>query len=126
MASDLLIVGCKDEEKLRTLFPENTWKAVGYVDSTKIFNNSGIFLQPTGYGEGFPHSLADAIVSGMEVWISDIEYLRYGLGRLGAVKKSIAPGWSRLFVSKDLRRAVSSQSIVAATCEICAKIRTLD
>lgn len=118
--ADLLIVGCENQEQLITLFPEKKWRSVGYVESTKIFIGAGIFLQPTGYGEGFPHTLADALVSGMEVWISNIEYLRCGLGRLGADREPVAPGWSRVIVSENLLKSVGSQSIARATYGICS------
>lgn len=116
---NLAVVGCEDDKQLERLFPGISYRAPGYVDGKDIFREGGIFLQPMGYGEGFPHALADALVSGMDVYISDIEFLRYGLCRLGAHRKPLAPGWSRLVPSAELISAVQAETIAARTVEIC-------
>lgn len=116
---NLAVMGCEDRKQLDQLFPDIPYRAPGYVDGKDIFREGGIFLQPMGYGEGFPHTLADALVSGMDVYISDIEFLRYGLGRLGAHRRTIAPGWSRLVPSVELISAVQAETIAARTVEIC-------
>lgn len=114
----LAVVGCKDKAKLKTLFPDVELIMPGVVPSEDIFRNGGIFVQPTGYGEGFPHTLADAIVSGMDILISDIEFLRYGLGELGGRRSPLAPGWSRLIYDGELRNAVQVDTITDRIIEV--------
>lgn len=115
----LVIVGCDDRDQLGRLFASLSYISTGFVEANDIFREGEVFLQPTGYGEGFPHTLADAIVSGMNVYISDIEFLRYGLGRLGASREAFSPGWSRLIVSEDLIMSIQADTIAARTVEIC-------
>ena len=120
VAPPLVIVGCEDEAQLRSLFPGGGWRSDGYVAAEKIFAGGGIFLQPSGYGEGFPHTLADALVSGMEIWISDREFLRYGLGRLGAQRLPLAPGWSRVTPAPAVIATVRAERVATRLCDICA------
>ena len=115
----LAVVGCENRKQLDQLFAGIPFRASGYVDASDIFREGGTFLQPMGYGEGFPHTLADAIVSGMDVYISDIEFLRYGLSRLSAHRTTLAPGWSRLISSAELISAVHATTIAARTVQIC-------
>ncbi len=116
---ELVIVGCKDKLQLEQLFSEIGWWSVGNVVTADIFFEGGIFVQPSGYGEGFPHTLADAFVSGMEVWISDIEFLRYGLARLGAKRDRLTFGWSRVQSSHLKTGALRSNVIATRICDIC-------
>ena len=55
----------------------------GYVKQENLFLDGASFLQPDGYGEGFPQSLADAIMSDLCIYISKSSYINYGLKRLG-------------------------------------------
>lgn len=55
----------------------------GFVKQADIFLEGSSFLQPDGYGEGFPQTLADAIVSGLEVYISRSSFIMFGLSSLG-------------------------------------------
>lgn len=119
---DLSILGCEDLSQLDRLFSDIPFRAPGYVDSKDIFRHGDIFIQPMGYGEGFPHTLADAMVSGMIIYISDIEFLRYGLGRLGATREPLVAGWSRLVPSVELIAAVHTETITARIAEICEKL----
>jgi len=75
----LVVVGCKDSQVVSELLCEIPHISTGYLPADEILSGGQIFVQPSGYGEGFPHSLADAIVSGMEIIIAPIEYRRYGL-----------------------------------------------
>jgi hypothetical protein len=120
VAPPLVIVGCEDEAQLRAMFPGGRWRSDGYVAAEQIFAGGSIFLQPSGYGEGFPHSLADALVSGMEIWISDREFLRYGLGRLGAQRSPLALGWSRVTPTPAVIAAVRAERVATRLCDICA------
>lgn len=92
------IVGCKLDSSLSAAFPGFNFESLGYLQQSDILLNGDLFLQPSGYGEGFPHTLADAIVSRMEVAISDEAYIRFGLYYLGFKRKRLGGGWSRLIV----------------------------
>ncbi|MFK7849066.1 MAG: hypothetical protein AB8G77_27510 [Rhodothermales bacterium] len=78
----LIVVGCKDGQAVADLLGNTSHFSTGYLQADEILSGGKTFIQPSGYGEGFPHSLADAIVSGMEIIIAPIEYRRYGLYRL--------------------------------------------
>ena len=114
----LVVVGCKDSSLLNKLFPEILFRSTGYVEGADIFSKGSIFLQPTGYGEGFPHTLADAIVSDMGIYISNKEYIRYGLWLIGAKREHIAPGWSRMTWDVNLPDRLHSSNIVERTLNI--------
>lgn len=107
----LVVVGCQVTEALSDLFEDIEVEFTGYVSPEKILSYGGIFVQPSGYGEGFPHSLADAIVSGLSCIIAEAEYRRYGLKYLGAHGKFICPGWYLIEPGLQLRKSVSLSTI---------------
>lgn len=117
----LSIVGCKDLKQLERLFPEIDFLSPGFVHSDDILKYGNSFVQPTGYGEGFPHTLADAVVSGMTIYISDIEFLRYGFSKLGSDRFRVADGWSLLKLGMKATHALSSDTISQKTVVICEK-----
>ena len=51
----------------------------GKVPQQNILAYSSKLFVPDGYGEGIPHSLVDAIVSGVSIYISKRNYIRFGL-----------------------------------------------
>lgn len=71
-------------------------RCMGRVAQEDIFQHGRIFLQPAGYGEGLPHSLVDAIVSNMEVWIDRRMYLQTGLWKMGFELIEITGHWGRI------------------------------
>lgn len=107
----LAVVGCTDRAMVAKCLPGVPLENAGYLPSADIFRQGGIFLQPGGYGEGFPHALADAVASRMAILISNREYLRYGLHRLGCRLVSVGEGWSRLDVPEEARRAVMAETV---------------
>jgi len=114
----LIVVGCDDDDFVGALFSGVAVRSMGYVASDLIFQQGGTFLQPSGYGEGFPHTLADAIASDMPTLISNREYVRYGLHRIGARRRPLCIGWSTLESSPTLRHNVSEARIAEATVDI--------
>jgi len=114
----LSIVGCQDHEMVYGLFKDYKVNSIGRKDPEDIFLEGGVFIQPSGYGEGFPHTLADAIVSDLEIYIDSKEFIRYGLGRLGGGRKKISDNWCKLEGSKDISHVVNSDSIVASYMKI--------
>lgn len=107
----LEIVGCRNA--VAHLFKGCDVRSLGFLPADQILASGSLFLQPSGYGEGFPHSLADAIVSDMTLLISRREFLRYGLGRLGAKFTSIGQGWGIVVPSGLLKSAVAEGTVSA-------------
>jgi hypothetical protein len=120
----LIVVGCKSGELVKGLFPKISVRCTGVVPTDAIFQHGREFLQPSGYGEGVPHTLVDAIASDVPTLISDKEYLRYGLYRIGARRRPICSGWSRLESSPALRQNVSEANIAQRTVDLCLRRAT--
>lgn len=55
---------------------------VGYVPQNKIFAFGSVLFVPSGYGEGIPHVLVDAIFSDCKVLITKQQILSYGLSNM--------------------------------------------
>jgi hypothetical protein len=115
---ELVVVGCRDQRRLAAILPV-PHRSTGIIPTSDIFRDGGIFIQPSGYGDGFPHTLADAIISGMEIWISNRAALRSGVSRLGARLIPLAPGWSRLVEREGPAAAVSVPTIAARMADLC-------
>jgi hypothetical protein len=75
------IIGCS-KEKIEKIFNDKDIVGCGYVNQDDIFNKSRVFFQPSGYGEGVPHTLVDALCSNMEVIISKKDFISFGLHKL--------------------------------------------
>lgn len=105
------IIGCNNNEKIMKLFSGTNYKSYGFVPSEEIFISGSIFIQPSGYGEGFPHSLADAICSKMEILIDNKEYIKYGLWKIGGNRVPITKSWSKLIITKDLVNSIQTSTI---------------
>ena len=84
----------------------------GYVDQNSIFQYSNGFIQPGGYGEGLPQTLADAVASNMNIIISKSQYVKYGLGLLGGRLANPDEAWSKLIINPRFQRQLSSKYIV--------------
>ena len=54
----------------------------GVTPQADLFTEGTAFLQPTGYGEGVPHTLVDAICSGMTVYMSRRDFIQFGFYKL--------------------------------------------
>lgn len=107
----LAIVGCRGD--VSTCFEGFDVRNIGFVPADQILSPGSVFLQPSGYGEGFPHSLADAIMSGMTLLISRREFLRYGLMRFETSFESIGDGWGFVRPSEKLIAAVAEPAVTA-------------
>lgn len=57
-------------------------KPRGRSSQMELFAEYHIFLQPSGYGEGVPHTLVDAICSGMIIYMSHQDYIQFGFYKL--------------------------------------------
>lgn len=67
--------------------------AAGYVPQAEIFCFGSKFLQLDGYGEGIPHSLVDALITGLDAYIPRSQFRQFGLSRVGCRYNEIADGW---------------------------------
>ncbi len=108
---EITVVGCNNRKNLESKLNKLKINSVGRVPSDKIFQDGKIFIQPSGYGEGFPHTLADAICSEMNIYIDNTEYIRYGLFRIGSKRKIINKNWSKLITSEETREIISEKEI---------------
>lgn len=84
----------------------------GYVDQKKILSYSQCIFFPDGYGEGIPHTLVDAIVSGANVFMSKKNYIRFGFYKLTKFKMiKGSTHWGKLIVNYDLMVLVASEKV---------------
>lgn len=74
---------------------------VGYVRQENILNHGASFVQLSGYGEGFPHSLADALVTGLPVVIEKSQFVCFGLNKIGFVYDILRDNWVRISPDQD-------------------------
>jgi len=105
------LVGCKNKKKIKLLFKSYKINLVEWQHPNDIFLKGGSCIQPTGYGEGFPHSLADAIVSDLDIYIHNKEFLRYGLHILGGKKIFFSNNWSKLIGTKKIADHVNLSKV---------------
>lgn len=80
--SKVVFVGCTNSV-VEEYFVEKQVFGTGYLPQKEIFSYGYRFFQPSGYGEGIPHTLVDAICSGMKIYIYKSDYIKFGLHKLG-------------------------------------------
>lgn len=78
----LVVVGVSSDNTIPS--DDTKLECVGHVSQSRIFMFGDLFLQPYGYGEGFPHSLADAIITGVPIYMEKRTYVQLGLYKFGA------------------------------------------
>ncbi|MEZ8109573.1 hypothetical protein ACED56_10870 [Vibrio splendidus] len=88
--SKVVLVGCS-KAIVKDYFHDKQALGTGFLPQSEIFCDGYRFFQPSGYGEGIPHTLVDALCSGMQVYIYKNDYIKFGLHRLG-FKYSIING----------------------------------
>lgn len=104
------LIGCT---KVPDSFARAGLDAAGRVPQDQIFAHGNVFVQPAGYGEGIPHSLVDAILSGMEIWIDARLFLQTGLSHIGARLEDVENGWGRLHYNATTARSLGAGTITA-------------
>ena len=117
----ITVVGCNDKKKLKHLFKDYKINIVDYQHYKNIFLEGGGFVQPSGHGEGFPQSLAHAIVSGLDIYIDTKEFLRYGLRSLGGEKIFISSNWCRLSGLTKIAKIINDKEIAKKYFDIISK-----
>lgn len=71
-------------------------QAVGVVSQADIFKMGYKFIWFGGYGDGFPHSLAEALYNGLEVILSRRQYVQLGLRLIVKKKIPYRNGWLKI------------------------------
>jgi hypothetical protein len=79
---------------------------IGWVDQDRILMFGDKFVWLGGYGDGFPHSLADALYNQIETYISKREYIRLGLYKLNK-KVNIVADWY-IIIPQDFNELASN------------------
>lgn len=105
-----IVVGCTSSENL---FQTDliSFKSAGRYAQNKIFTDGKSFIQPEGYGEGIPHTLVDAICSGMNIFIKKRCFLRYGLYRLNCKFEPKSAGWGELILSEFTEKSLDLHTV---------------
>ncbi len=116
--TQLQLVGCRDQDFAHAVLPESRICLKGVVPASDILAYGSTFVQPSGYGEGFPHSLADALVSGMDVIIARREFLRSGLYRLTAGRRIFDDRWVAIAAQGTLQELLSTKAVNEAYFEL--------
>ncbi|MEZ9925848.1 hypothetical protein BCV02_01490 [Vibrio breoganii] len=88
--SKVVLVGCS-KCKVQDYFQGEQVIGTGFLPQNDIFSAGYRFFQPSGYGEGIPHTLVDALCSSMQVYIYKSDYIKFGLHRLD-FKYSVVDG----------------------------------
>lgn len=74
----------------------STLEAVGVIQQSDILKFGNKFIWFGGYGDGFPHSLAEALFNGLEVIISRRQYVQLGLRLIVIQKLPYKDGWVKI------------------------------
>jgi len=95
-----------------------TYECVGYVDQSDIMSYSEAVLVPDGYGEGIPHSLVDAVMSGAVIYLSKVNFIQYGFYKVTNCKLiRHTERWVELSTNDALKSLVDSENIVSNVCQ---------
>ena len=108
------VIGCSADEVSKlaeSLCVSLNLKGLGYVDQGNLFKAGRSFIQPDGYGEGIPHSLIDALSSGMRCYIPRIAYVRFGLRLLGFQWIPTGNGWGEINASFEAKKNISNSHV---------------
>jgi hypothetical protein len=76
------VVGC-DDIFIQNVHCSKKIKGLGYLDQSEIFMTAKYVFQPSGYGEGIPHSVVDALCSNLTVIMERRQFIQFGLGKIG-------------------------------------------
>lgn len=109
-ASSVCIVGCK--ELPSSLHGVNyNLVPVGFVDQADILKFGDELVIFGGYGDGFPHVAADALVSHIPLVLQLSEYIRFGLRKIGANATPIKGRWVTVNPNERLTRELNCDEV---------------
>lgn len=106
---ELHVIGCdldKNKSDLKNLIFH------GYVKQESIFMFGSRFIQLPGYGEGLPHTLVDALVTGLEVFMERKHFIQFGLHKLGFSFVEIKEGFIKLKTNSEVASDKIGYSII--------------
>ncbi|EKO3569639.1 hypothetical protein P0F09_002802 [Vibrio metschnikovii] len=106
----IVFVGCSPSE-VKNKFNNDKIVGIGRVKQSDIFKQSNYFFQPRGYGEGVPHSLVDAICSGMTIIITKKDFVSFGLYVLGFEFNPLNYEFGHLYFTDEVSSFVSQNEI---------------
>lgn len=106
------IVGC-DLADLPKAANRTSCQFHGNLPQLKIFKNCRKFIQLSGYGEGVPHSLVDAICSQMHIYIEKRQFLQFGLHKYQNTYCLLGNGWIEFRPSMQLVHAAQRSCVNA-------------
>lgn len=118
------LVGCSIRNEVAKAQLPN-FENVGRYAQDDIFIDGRSFIQPEGYGEGIPHTLVDAMCSGMKVFIKKQCFLRYGLHKLHCKFSCIGNGWGELGATANASKEVSLESVNESYISIISSMNKL-
>lgn len=93
--NEIVVVGLRAMQLQNVMNGFNV-KNVGFVEQSDILVEGSLFFQPSGYGEGIPHTLVDAMCSGMCTIMRKTDYLRFGFYKMGFKYTGLKEGWIRI------------------------------
>ncbi|USD41289.1 hypothetical protein J4N42_00725 [Vibrio sp. SCSIO 43135] len=108
--SEVIFVGCS-KHVIDRAFGCVGGRGVGFLPQDTIFGHGYKFFQPSGYGEGVPHTLVDAICSGMKIYIYKNDYIKFGLYKLGFTYSTITGGILQLHYNDNQKKYLSEHVI---------------
>lgn len=106
----LVVVGCDADDLGRLELSHKKIECAGYVDQKDLFRKGCGFVQIPGYGEGVPHSLVDAICSGMSIKMTRRDFISFGFGQF-AMELEGASMWMNLVYDKSQVAPLSCERI---------------
>ncbi|MCR9519995.1 hypothetical protein NDJ08_20755 [Vibrio alginolyticus] len=123
--SNILFIGCNGKA-VDKCFEDDRLIGLGIVPQCELFTKSHKFFQPRGYGEGVPHSLVDAICSGMEIYLSKKDFISFGLYCLGFRFELLSNGIGKLSYSYGQSNMLLQKKISCDYIELALGHRNLN
>ena len=87
------LIGISPADLIGSGIVDNRFCALGYKEQSKVISFGGTLFVPDGYGEGIPHVMVDALVSGLPVVLTKKSYTKYGLSKLSIKAKKFHSEW---------------------------------
>lgn len=84
--SRIYLVGCSLNDLESAQIDTSIFEPMGYVNQEDIFSRFDNLISFPGYGEGIPHTVVDALCSGMSAHLSKKDFISFGLHKLGFIK----------------------------------------
>ena len=122
--NSIVVVGCSWNPRLENLIPGSIF--AGFVPQSDILSFGKYFLQPYGYGEGFPHTLADALVSDMDIYLTRQSFISFGLYKLKVNVERRNGEWMHITSTEQLRSAISCQIVSQSYLSALSAVQSFD